>query len=169
MCGRFSREGDAETLIKRYGLTPNSLPELEPRYNIAPGQFVPVIVQEEGPHLSVMRWGLVPSWSKDEKTGYRTINARAETVAQKPMFKGAIKKRRCLVPADGYYEWEKQRKRKLPWRFVLKSGDTFSFAGLWDHWKKPDGKTLYTFTIITTAANALNKKIHDRMPVILHR
>lgn len=105
MCGRFSRKGDTEALIERYGLAPDDLPALEPRYNIAPGQEAVVIVQEEGLHLVLMRWGLVPSWAKDEKSGYRTINARAETVAQKPMFKGAIKKRRCLVPADGYYEW----------------------------------------------------------------
>jgi putative SOS response-associated peptidase YedK len=169
MCGRYSRSADAGELIRHYGLAPDESLALTPRYNIGPGQEATVIVQEERPRLELMRWGLVPSWAKDERSGFHAINARAETIAQKPMFKESLTRRRCLIPADGYYEWMKKGRQKMPWRFMLNSGGTFSFAGLWDAWQKPDGQTLYTFSIITTKANELAHKVHDRMPVILHQ
>jgi putative SOS response-associated peptidase YedK len=115
----------------------------------------------------MMQWGLIPSWAKDPSIGNKMINARAETLTEKPSFKRLIGKRRCLVVADGFYEWAKQGRGKMPMRFVLKSGEPFAFAGLWDRWKKPDGGPLDSFTIITTQANDLLKPIHDRMPVIL--
>ena len=115
----------------------------------------------------MMQWGLVPSWARDPSIGNRMINARAETLAEKPSFKRLIGKRRCLVLADGFYEWRKEGKGKVPMRFVLRGGELFSFAGLWDSWEKPDGVELQSFTIITTQANDLLKPIHERMPVIL--
>ncbi|MEK7214662.1 MAG: SOS response-associated peptidase, partial [Chloroflexota bacterium] len=117
----------------------------------------------------VMRWGLVPSWAKDPSVGYRMINARAETVGEKPSFRQALLKRRCLVPADGFFEWRGAGKMRVPLRFTLKSGELFAFAGLWEGWRQPDGEWLHTCTIITTAPNDLVTRIHDRMPVILRR
>ncbi len=138
-----------------------------PRYNIAPGQEAPVVVHDGGKSLEMMKWGLVPSWAKDPSIGNRMINARAETLAEKPSFKRLIGKKRCLVLADGFYEWRKEGKGKVPMRITLRGGEPFSFAGLWDSWKKPDGGELRSFTIITTQANDLLRPIHDRMPVIL--
>ena len=117
----------------------------------------------------MMQWGLVPSWAKDPSIGNKMINARAETLAEKPSFKGLIGKRRCLVLADGFYEWRKEGKGKIPMRFTLRGGEPFSFAGLWDSWKKPAGGELFSFTIITTQANNLLRPIHERMPVILNK
>lgn len=120
-------------------------------------------------NLRLMRWGLVPAWAKEASIGHRMINARAETVAEKPSFRRAFESRRCLAPADGFYEWRKLEgsRAKIPMRFVLKSREPFAFAGLWDIWRKPDSGELRSFTIITTAANELLRPIHDRMPVIL--
>jgi putative SOS response-associated peptidase YedK len=143
---------------------------LRRRYNIAPSQEVPVIVQNEGVNeLKSMKWGLVPSWSPDRSIGDRMINARAETVTQKPSFKQLVQQRRCLIPADGFYEWRREGNRKVPVWIHLKKKEPFAFAGLWDAWRDADGETLYSFTIITTVANALLRPIHNRMPVIFDR
>ncbi|HVP07068.1 MAG TPA: SOS response-associated peptidase [Candidatus Acidoferrum sp.] len=170
MCGRYTLATQLELLEPRFGVDAGSAQHI-PRYNIAPGQMVPVVTAENGRMLSMMRWGLVPSWAKDESVGYRMINARAETVAEKPSFRKALESRRCLVPADGFFEWRKELggSVKTPVRFVLKDRSLFAFAGLWERWKQPDGKDLLTYTIITTGANELVRPIHDRMPVILGR
>lgn len=145
--------------------------DLKPRYNIAPSQNAPVVMVEgEGKRLRMMRWGLVPSWANEAAIGNRMINARSETLAEKPSFKKSLKQRRCLVLADGFYEWQAPKEgkgRKTPMRILLKSREPFAFAGLWDIWKDPDGEELLSFTIITTQANDLIKGIHERMPVIL--
>ncbi len=138
-----------------------------PRYNIAPSQLAPVVVRDGESVVKEMRWGLIPFWAKDEKFGYKTINAMAETVAEKPAYRAAFKKRRCLVVADGFYEWLAAVPVKRPHRFTLRDGQPFAFAGLWERWKKPDGADLDSFTIITTEANELTRQIHNRMPVIL--
>jgi putative SOS response-associated peptidase YedK len=169
MCGRFSRADDSAALAGRFKLEQAPTVELEPRYNVAPGQMAAVIVKTQQRRLEMMRWGLVPFWAKDEKIGYKAVNARAESLAGKPMFKAAYQARRCLVPADGFYEWQKQGKAKMPWRFLLKDHVLFALAGLWESWQKPDGGRLNSFTIITTAANDLVKKVHERMPLILRR
>ena len=147
-----------------------------PRYNIAPMQESPIVAIEDGRNImKLMRWGLVPSWSKDETIGNRLINARAETVREKPSFRTAFKRRRCLVPATGYFEWKElpeslpTKKIKVPMYFTVRGGEPFSFAGLWDSWERFDGKRILSFTIITTEPNALAAVIHNRMPVILRR
>jgi putative SOS response-associated peptidase YedK len=141
-----------------------------PRYNIAPTQPVVTIRQdarEPVRRLSTMRWGLLPSWAKDMSIGYKTINARSETVATTPSFREAFKSQRCLVPADGFYEWEKNGKTKQPYCFEVKDGELFAFAGLWDRWISPQGELVESCTILTTTPNSLLADIHDRMPVIL--
>ncbi len=155
--------------MKAYRLT--SMPDLSPRYNIAPSQQIAVVRQQNGGdrELTSLRWGLIPSWSKDSAIGYKMINARSETVHEKPSFKQAFHARRCIIPASGFYEWEKAGKEKIPHYIHLRDGDIISLAGLWERWKSPEGKELETCTILTTAANSLVKKLHDRMPVILHR
>lgn len=168
MCGRYTQTGKAEKVLVRFGVGQNTT-LFQPRYNIAPGQQAPVMVNDGGRSLKMMQWGLIPSWAKESSIGNRMINARAETLAEKPSFKRLIGKRRCLVLADGFYEWRKEGKGKVPMRFTLRGGGPFSFAGLWDTWKKPDGGELFSFTIITTSANELLKLIHERMPVILDR
>jgi putative SOS response-associated peptidase YedK len=141
-----------------------------PRYNVAPTQDVAVIYDESPNTLSSARWGLIPSWSKDPGIGARMINARAETLDEKPTFRGILKKRRCLIPADGFYEWSKNDDNtKTPIRITLKNGEPFALAGLWDVWKTPEGQWLKTCTIITTSPNALMESIHNRMPVLLTR
>jgi len=143
------------------------------RYNIAPTQQVPVILNDSDGlrTLDGFQWGLVPHWAKDPSIGSKMINARAETLAEKPSFRNALVRRRCLVPADGFYEWKKEGEgkaaRKQPMRIHLKSGEAFAFAGLWEEWKQPDGSPLRTCTIITTAPNNLMSEIHNRMPAIL--
>lgn len=167
MCGRFTCAKEFRDIAIRFDLD-HDIPLFRPRYNIAPGQQVAVIFNRESARtLAMMQWGLVPSWAKDPAIGNRMINARAETLAEKPSFKRLIGKRRCVVPADGFYEWRKGRKRKVPMRIRLKSEEPFGFAGLWDSWRKPDDTELQSFTIITTEANDLLGPIHDRMPVIL--
>jgi len=169
MCGRFVNTSSREELSIRFGF--DDIPEgalFEPRYNIAPSQEHPVlIVSQDRRVVQMMKWGLVPHWSKDPKIGYKMINARSEGIEEKPSFRGPIKKRRCLVIADGFYEWLKpDKKTKVPYYFRLKSGEPFAFAGLWDLWDKGD-EPLKTFTIITTTPNELMEPIHNRMPVIL--
>jgi putative SOS response-associated peptidase YedK len=141
---------------------------LKPRYNIAPTQQAPVIVRANGKRaLELFRWGLIPRWAKDPAIGNNMINARAETLAEQPAFKNLLGKRRCLVLADSFYEWRKEGKGKVPMRFKLKSGESFTFAGLWDSWKQPDGNLLRTYTIVTTEPNDVLRPIHNRMPVML--
>lgn len=173
MCGRFTLTFNSETLQLSFGLAVVPDPPVEPRYNISPSQDVPVILMLGGERIvRKMRWGLIPRWAKDESVGNRLINARAETIDEKNSFKNSFKHRRCLVPADGFYEWrrEKGRTTKQPIRFVMKSGAPFALAGLWDVWRRPvTGAEVQSFTIVTTTANELLATIHDRMPVILNK
>ncbi len=168
MCGRYTQTANPEALMFRFGFSMQDV-ALKPRYNLAPGQLAPVVVNEDTKTLVMMQWGLVPSWAKEPSIGYKMINARSETLAEKTSFKRLLPSRRCLILADGFYEWAKLKKGKAPMRFFLKGGEPFAFAGLWDRWKKPDGNELRTYTIITTQANELLKPVHDRMPVILNR
>ena len=170
MCGRFAQRKPIQDILERFNILDPEEVLFEPRYNIAPTQYSPVVIIENDQRiLRLMKWGLVPFWSKDSKTGYKMINARSETLAQKTSFKRLLPSRRCLIVTDGFYEWAKLAKGKAPMRFLLKGGEPFAFAGLWDRWKKPDGNELRTYTIITTQANELLKPVHDRMPVILNR
>ena len=171
MCGRFSQTTDVRTIAQRFGV-PRPTAESAawtPHYNIAPTKTVVVVSDDGARYLTEMRWGLIPSWAKDPAIGNRMINARAETVATKPAFRVALRKRRCVVVADGFYEWQKQGRGKQPFRIVLKSREPFGFAGLWDTWTAPEGEAIRTCTIITTETNEVLKPIHDRMPVILTR
>jgi putative SOS response-associated peptidase YedK len=170
MCGRFTNQYTWRELHELYMLSAGFPPSnFQPRYNIAPTQDVPVVRLKNGARdLLFMRWGLVPSFAKDLSGGAKCINARAETVAEKPMFKSAFLRRRCLVPADGFYEWKKDGKAKLPYFITLKDKAPFAFAGLWEWWRPRDGSAeVLTFTIVTTTANTLVAPLHDRMPVIL--
>lgn len=155
-------------ILKRL-LIKNPLSDFTPRYNIAPSQNAPVILNENEKSIQLLRWGLIPSWAKDPKIAYQLYNARAETIAEKPSFRNAFKKRRCLIPADGFYEWrmESDGKTKTPMRVRLKSKEPFTFAGLWETWKDPQEKESRTFTIITTEPNEVLQPIHNRMPVIM--
>ena len=165
MCGRYSLIATVDQLLEEFGLVEPD--EIEARYNIAPSQQVPVVrLSEGGRRLDSLKWGLVPSWAKDPKIGYRMINARSETVAEKPSFRTALKRRRCIIPASGFFEWKRDGKRKVPYYFRAKSGAPFGLAGLWEHWEGGEGR-LETCTILTTSANAVVGKVHDRMPVIL--
>ncbi len=165
MCGRFTLAVDINTIAKTFGVAPSV--EAAPRYNIAPTQEVVSILSNGTAHLEWLQWGLIPSWAKDASIGSKMINARAETLAEKPSFKRLLRSRRCLVPADGFYEWKKERSGKTPMYITLKDGGPFAFAGLWDLWRDPDGRQIRTCTLITTEPNAVVAPIHDRMPVIL--
>lgn len=166
MCGRYTQTADARTLAGRFRLAKLGA-DVRPRWNMAPGQDAPVVVVEGGRRLGIYRWGLIPAWAKDPTIGAKLINARADTAADKPSFRGPFQRRRCLVPADGFYEWRKAGKAKVPVRFTRSDGAPFAFAGLWDEWTSPEGGTLRTFTVLTTEPNALVAAVHDRMPVIL--
>jgi len=169
MCGRFVLFSDLKRIQLAFELDQANV-TLEPRYNIAPTHQIVVIVQRAGSRtLETMRWGLIPAWAKDEKIGARMINARAETVAEKPSFKRALVQRRCLVIADGFYEWHTIGTKKTPMYVRLKSGAPMGFAGLYDTWQSPAGEAVTSCTIITTSANALMQPIHDRMPAILSK
>ncbi len=168
MCGRYTLKTAPELLAEQYDI--QSLPPLQSRYNIAPGQQVLAVrIPPEGSHREggLFRWGLIPSWAKDHKMGDRMINARAETVGQKPAFRGPFRHRRCLVVADGFYEWQREGRIKQPFYFQMKDGGPFGFAGLWDRWQGPDGKSVESCTLLTTEPNALLGPIHHRMPVII--
>ena len=169
MCGRFARSTKKEDMQNRFGFDDPLNVLLEPRYNISPTQFHPVVILEADRRvLKMMKWGLVPFWAKEASIGYKMINARAEGIEDKSSFKNPFRKRRCLVLADGFYEWKKvDAKTKVPYFIKLKSGEPFAFAGLWDRWDKRE-EPLETFTIITTDNNELMAPIHNRMPVILH-
>ncbi|MBO8162155.1 MAG: SOS response-associated peptidase [Brevibacillus sp.] len=167
MCGRFSLVTEVDKLRKRFFLDEITF-DLQPRYNIAPGQPVPAIIADRGRRrIGQLKWGLVPSWAKDGKIGYKMINARAETLGEKPAFRNLIARKRCIIPADGFYEWKREGKGKQPMRITLSDGNPFAFAGLYDTWISPDGQKVSTCTIITTRPNELVARIHDRMPVIL--
>lgn len=168
MCGRFTLTSAREDLVKRFDL--DELPELAPRFNIAPTQDVAVVRADvEGVrHLSMLRWGLIPFWAKDPKIGNRMINARAESVADKPAYRDCLRFRRCLVPASGFYEWGGKGAARRPYLYGIAEGGVFGIAGLWDRWRAQDGERTQSCTLITTEANSLVRPIHDRMPVILH-
>jgi putative SOS response-associated peptidase YedK len=167
MCGRYVIRAPTKTIAKMHRVF--DAPLFEARYNVAPTQSVPIVRAKDGTREMVLvRWGLIPSWAKDANIGYRLINARADTVATKPSFRSAFKRRRCLVPADGFYEWKKGRKVKQPFYIHRKDEEPFAFAGLWESWENPeDGKEVQSCSLITTEANKLMAPIHDRMPVIL--
>jgi putative SOS response-associated peptidase YedK len=168
MCGRYTLGAPDEDLADLFDLP--QVPELEPRYNIAPTQPVPVVrVGAAGQvrELELLRWGLIPSWSKDPAAGARLINARSETAAGKPSFRAAFKHRRCLIPAAGFYEWQRTGGGKQPYYIHRKDRRAFAFAGLWEHWAGPDGSVIESCTILTTTPNDLLRPLHDRMPVIL--
>ncbi len=167
MCGRYTLSSPTDLLTDLFEL--DSAPELVPRYNIAPTQEAPVVrlAEESGRTLELLRWGLVPFWAKDPAIGNRMINARSETVAEKPAYRSSFKKRRCLVVADGFYEWQKTGGPKQPWFFRLQGGQPFALAGLWDRWDKGEGDSIETFAILTTEPNELLAPVHNRMPVVL--
>ena len=164
MCGRYVLQ-QPEELQARFQ-TENSL-DLRPSYNVAPSKMMPVVTRNSPNRLTLMKWGLVPSWAKDPKIGFKIINARAEGIEDKPSFRLAVRRSRCLVPASGYYEWKKEGSAKIPYLFRLKDQELFAFAGLCECWHDAEGKELLTYTIITTAPNELTAEVHDRMPVIL--
>jgi putative SOS response-associated peptidase YedK len=166
MCGRFTLTVKAEKTADFFGLA--EVPVLPPRYNIAPTQPVMVITtSDQGRLASLYRWGLIPSWATDLAIGNRLINARADTVATKPAFRSAFKQRRCLVIADGFFEWKGAGKKKQPYYFHLRDGRPFAFAGLWERWQKGDEQEILSCALITTEANDVVRNVHDRMPVIL--
>jgi putative SOS response-associated peptidase YedK len=171
MCGRYTQLRSWSELVQIFAVaTAAPAPNALARYNIAPTQDVAVVrLGASGRELLPMRWGLVPAWAKDVRMGVRLINARAESVAEKPAFRAALRARRCLIPADGFYEWEGQaRGPKLPFRIAMADGAPFAFAGLWERWQSvADGQVVLSCTILTTEANAVVRPIHDRMPVIL--
>lgn len=168
MCGRYVLTADTDTLQMAFDLT--TVPEtMPPRFNIAPSQPVAVITNDDPQTLTYFQWGLIPSWAKDPKIGYKMINARSETVAEKPAFRAAFRRRRCLIPANGFFEWQKRDGGKVPKFIHMQDNSVFAFAGLWEVWYSPEGDELRTTTILTTDANDLVAPIHDRMPVILER
>ncbi len=166
MCGRFTLISNISELQGRFGFVMEPA-DIRPRYNIAPTQQVLTVVNDGERHGELMRWGLVPSWAKDIKIGSRMINAVSETAAAKPAFRSAFRRRRCLVLADGFYEWLKEGKQRFPMYFTQKSGEPMAFAGLWENWKSPEGEWIRSCSILTTAANSFIEPIHNRMPVIL--
>jgi putative SOS response-associated peptidase YedK len=172
MCGRYFRRSDKQRLAEAFRAGVPATFDILPSYNVAPQSFQPVVrLNEESSdrELALLRWGLIPFWAKDAKIGYSTINAKSETVTTSAMFREPLKRRRCLVPADGFYEWQKlDAKLKQPWAIGLADGSLFAFAGLWERWKdNTTQQPLETFTILTTEANELTAPIHNRMPVIL--
>lgn len=171
MCGRFRVARSKEVLEEVFDAEDSLSPvQWKPRYNVAPGQAVLAVRQDaEWPvrRLAPLRWGLIPAWAKDAAVGYKMINARAESAAARPAFREAMRSRRCLIPADGFYEWKRAGKEKLPFCFTLADDAPFAFAGLWEQWRNPQGEAVESCTILTTAPNDLVRDVHDRMPVIL--
>jgi putative SOS response-associated peptidase YedK len=169
MCGRYTLTASPEAIQQAFDLA--NVPPLTARYNIAPTQPVPIITSEQRDTLTIVQWGLIPSWSKDTSIASKLINARAETLDEKPSFKNAFKRRRCLIPADGFYEWKSGDKgeKKKPQFLTLGERDLFAFAGLWEVWNSPTGDPVYTCTIITAEPNDLVKSFHHRMAVILEK
>lgn len=174
MCGRFNLRTSVEGIVQQFlpGITQDHLPPITPRYNIAPTQLITCVMQSaaDAPRrLSLLRWGLLPVWAKDAAIGSRMINARSETIAEKPAFRTPFKSRRCLIPADGYYEWKLEAEGKQPYEFFRRDGKLLALAGLWESNKflGSPGAPLLSCTIITTTANEYASDVHDRMPVIL--
>jgi putative SOS response-associated peptidase YedK len=171
MCGRFRVARSKEILEEVFDAEDSLSPvEWSPRYNVAPGQAVVAVRQDVGRpvrQLAPLRWGLIPAWAKDAAAGYKMINARAETAAARPAFCEAMRRRRCLIPADGFYEWKRAGKEKLPFCFTLADDAVFAFAGLWEQWRSAQGETVESCAILTTTPNELVRDVHDRMPVIL--
>ena len=168
MCGRFAFYSPSEATAALFGATTST--EVVPRYNIAPTQFIAAVRGDEhdAPELAMLRWGLVPFWAKDPSIGNRMINARSETVAEKPSFRNAYKKRRCLILADGFYEWRKEGDGKTPYFISLADGSPFAFAGLWENWtSKESDESLQSAAIITAAASDFMAQLHQRMPVVM--
>lgn len=166
MCGRFVLTSDGDAIQLAFDLT--TLPGMfAPRFNIAPSQPIAVITNEQPDALTFHKWGLIPSWSKDPKIGNRMINARSETAAEKPSFRAAFRRRRCLIPTDGFFEWQKREGGKQPMFIHLNDQPVFAFAGLWEVWHSPEGDEIRTATILTTEPNDFMASIHNRMPVIL--
>ena len=168
MCGRFTLQTPVELLSEKFQF-PEIIP-LKPRYNIAPSQAVAVVLllpDDADRKLAMLRWGLLPAWVKDPAKVQQPINAKAETAAEKPMFRDAFKRRQCLVPADGFHEWKQEGGRKQPVYIHMKDGDPFAIAGLWEHWEDKDGMVIESCTLLTTEPNVLLKPVHNRMPVIL--
>ena len=166
MCGRFVLTTDGDVIQMAFNLT--TMPDmLSPRFNIAPSQPIAVITNEQPDTLTFHKWGLIPSWSKDLAIGNRMINARSETAAEKPSFRAAFRRRRCLIPTDGFFEWHKLADRKQPMFIHLKDQPVFAFAGLWEVWYSPEGDEIRSATILTTEPNDFMATIHNRMPVIL--
>lgn len=168
MCGRFTLFTDIEEIKERFNIQGPFDGEYQFSYNIAPSHSVLSVINDGARNrLGYLRWGLIPFWAKDEKLGYKMINARAETIAEKASFKNAYKKKRCLIIADSFYEWKKEPGRKIPMRIKLKNHAPFGMAGVWESWKSPEGINIYSCSVITTVPNELMTSIHDRMPVIL--
>ena len=169
MCGRFGLDVSGEELAELLELEPDAIPETKPRFNIAPGQEILAMrMVENRREVTLLRWGLIPSWAKDRTIAHKLINARSETVAEKPSFRSAFRARRCLIPSDGFYEWRRAGKLKEPHHIGLKDGTPFFFGGLWESWNDPQtGEILETATLLTTIPNTLVAPIHDRMPVIV--
>src|SRR5690242_13955036 len=167
MCGRYTLKHDIQAIAQEFHVAPSL--QTVPRYNIAPTQEVISVLQNGEAHLELLRWGLIPSWAKEESIGSKMINARAETLAEKPSFKRLLHNKRCLIVADGFYEWKSEpgAKTKTPMYFTLEDDEPFTFAGLWDTWRNPEGEQIRTCTIITTNPNALVSPVHNRMPAIL--
>lgn len=167
MCGRYTLTHPAK-INERFGAGILGDKDIQPNFNVAPGQTMPVVVDVEGKNqIQLMKWGLVPSWAKDSRVGYKMINARSEGIENKPSFRHAFKSQRCLVPASGFYEWKKADTNKIPYYITQADQDVFSFAGLWEYWQQPNGEALHTYTIITASANPTMEPIHDRMPVMV--
>lgn len=174
MCGRYRLSKTEKYLLEKFGVQIGEDFEYTARYNVSPSQQVPVIRQDRSEPKRVMtnmRWGLVPPWSKDLSTGHQMINARSETCTEKVSFKQPLERRRCLIPADGFYEWMKsgsgKSTTKQPYLFTMNDESAFAFAGIWDTWKSPEGRVVESCSIITTSPNELTKDVHNRMPVIL--
>ncbi|MED3835647.1 SOS response-associated peptidase [Peribacillus frigoritolerans] len=168
MCGRFTLFTDIEEIKERFDIQGSFDEEYQFSYNIAPSQSVLSVINDGVRNrLGFLRWGLIPFWAKDEKVGYKMINARAETIAEKASFRNAYRKKRCMIIADSFYEWKKTPERKIPMRIKLKNHAPFGMAGLWESWKSPEGISIYSCSVITTVPNELMTSIHDRMPVIL--
>ncbi|GHH99155.1 SOS response-associated peptidase [Neobacillus kokaensis] len=171
MCGRFTLTASIEQIIDRFDIQAFLDEEnFSPSYNIAPSQMVLAVINNgKANRMGFLKWGLIPPWAKDPSIGNKLINARAETLAEKPSFKNAFKKKRCLIIADSFYEWKRHEdKTKTPMRIKLKSDELFAMAGIWEQWKSPEGKSIFSCSVITTTPNQLMTDIHDRMPVILN-
>lgn len=167
MCGRYVLIKTNE-LGNRFNIS-KILDDIQPSYNIAPSQYMPVVVRQSPNSIKIMKWGLIPSWAKDPAIGFKLINARAETISTAPSFRASFLRRRCLVPSDGFYEWKATGDSKHPYYFRPKDNSTFAFTGLFDIWKDAEGREIYSYTIITTEPNTVVRPVHNRMPVILHK